>query len=177
MPRKPDHLRKPNRARGRPSPHRGKGRNMAWILAHVDHQGPDCLIWPFGKTDTGYGQLGHMGKVHKAHRVMCEKAHGPPPSPEHEAAHDCGNGMGGCIHPGHLEWKTPSENQFDRARHGTAVTSRYGSVGKLTKMQRQEIIDLKGKLPQREIAKMYGVHFETISRWQRIGKTTMSKFS
>jgi DNA invertase Pin-like site-specific DNA recombinase len=85
--------------------------------------------------------------------------------------------MGGCVHPGHLEWKTPSENQLDRAKHGTAVTSRYGPVGKLTKLQRQEIIDLKGKMPQREIAKLYGVHFETVSRWQRIGKTTMSKFS
>lgn len=176
MPRKPSHLRKPNRARGRPSPHRGKGRNAAWIFAHIGHQGDECLIWPFGKTDTGYGQLGHLGRLHKAHRFMCEAAHGPPPSPTHEAAHNCGNGMGGCVHPGHLEWKTPSENQLDRRRHGTAVTSVHGATGKLTKAQRKEIIELKGIKTQREIAAIYGISFETVSRWQRTDPNREQKY-
>ena len=154
---------------------KGKGRAAAWIFDHVNYQGADCLIWPFSRSDTGYGQLGYMGEIYKAHRFMCMQAHGKPPSPFHEAAHNCGNGFGGCVHPQHLGWKTPSENQLDRARHGTAITSRCGRTGKLTKLQRQEIIDLKGKMTQREIAKLYNVHFETISRWQRLGKTSMSQ--
>ena len=144
---------------------RGRGRSAKWIFDHVNYDGDGCLIWPFSRSDTGYGQLGYMGKIHKAHRFMCEQANGPPPSPIHEAAHNCGNGMGGCVHPKHLDWKTPSENHLDRARHGTAATNLYGNTGKLTKQQRQEIIDLKGKMTQREIAKLYGVRFQTISRW------------
>lgn len=151
---------------------KGKGPGYLWLKARIDHQGDECLIWPFSKSDTGYGQLSYLGKLYKAHRLMCILAKGPPPSPTHEAAHDCGNGMGGCVHPGHLDWKTPSQNQLDRRRHGTAATSRYGAKGKLTKLQRQEIIDLKGKMTQREIAKIYGVHFETVSRYQRTGRVT-----
>lgn len=66
---------------------RGKGRCAAWIFEHVNYQGADCLIWPFSKIDTGYGQLGYLGKIHKAHRFMCEQVNGPPPSPTLEAAH------------------------------------------------------------------------------------------
>ena len=154
---------------------KGNGKAAKWVFAHVNYAGDDCLKWPFSRTDTGYGQLGYLGKLYKAHRLMCILTNGESPTSKHEAAHNCGNGMRGCVNPKHLEWKTPSENQLDRARHGTAVTSRYGKVGKLNKLQRQEIINLKGKMTQREIAKLYGVHFETVSRWQRLGRTTISK--
>ena len=143
---------------------KGKGHNYKWLLAHVAHSGDDCLIWPFSRNNTGYGQLGYEGKMRKAHRFMCEMAHGNPPTPDHEASHACGNGMGGCVNPRHLSWKTRSENQLDRRRHGTANTNPTGQRGKLTKIQRSEILRLRGKMTQAKIAQRYGVHFETISR-------------
>jgi hypothetical protein len=48
-------------------------------------------------------------------RIMCEEAHGPPPTPKHDAAHDTPNGcIGGlCVNGEHLRWATRSENMLD----------------------------------------------------------------
>lgn len=146
------------------NPHRkGNGRGIQFLRANVGHQGDDCLMWPFGRNNTGYGQVGFLGKVRKAHRLMCELLHGPAPD-GHEASHSCGNGMGGCVNPNHLSWKTRSENQMDRRRHGTAVTNIRGAGGKLTDRDKEEIRALRGSMKQRQIALKFGVHFETISR-------------
>jgi len=97
---------------------KGKGRGLEWLKAHVSHTGSECLIWPMSRLYTGYGQLGYFGKVRKAHNIMCRLAHGEPPSPNHHAAHSCGNGHLGCVHPQHLSWKTPTENRLDSSAHG-----------------------------------------------------------
>jgi hypothetical protein len=49
-----------------------------------------------------------------AHRAMCRLIHGNPPTPKHQAAHSCGNGRRGCVHPGHLRWATDAENRAER---------------------------------------------------------------
>jgi len=84
-------------------------RGQAWIEKHLDYDGEDCLIYPGGRKD-GYGPS----------RYVCERAHGPAPTPQHEAAHSCGNGRFGCVHPKHLSWKTPKDNASDSLMHGTA---------------------------------------------------------
>lgn len=145
-------------------PMRGKGEGYAFLMAHKDDEDGPCVIWPMSHNDTGYGCFGHLGKKHYAHRFMCELANGPPPTPTHEAAHNCGNGQGGCVHPKHLEWKTASENHMDRRRHGTAVTSRCGFYGKIAGPQRDEIRSLAATHTQRQLAAKYGVAFQTISR-------------
>lgn len=151
----------------RVGPNSGQGQAVAWIRQHAAHQSDECLVWPFSTNGTGYGRLGFEGQGYYAHRFMCELVHGAAPSPDHEVAHSCGNGMRGCVNPRHLEWKTRSENHLDRRRHGTHATSHYGPRGKLTSADRMEILALKGKLPQRTIASRFGVHFETISRIHR----------
>jgi hypothetical protein len=136
---------------------------VKWLLSHRKHRGNGCLIWPFARIN-GYGFFGQKvnGKqtIFYAHRVMCQMVKGPPPSPTHEAAHDCGNGVGGCVHPLHITWKTKSQNQFDRARHGTKST---GCVGKLSEKIAQEIRALKGQVTQRELAAMFGCSRSNIS--------------
>lgn len=144
----------------------GTGKRYAWLKAHKNYRGHECLLWPFSTNGTGYGNLGVNGKLCYAHRIMCELVNGPAP-PGKEASHSCGNGRGGCVHPLHLSWKTRSENQLDRKRHGTSRTNKYGRAGKLTKKDRAEIVALRGKVTQRTLAKHYGVHYETISRVQR----------
>lgn len=110
---------KPHGNKGRPSKLRGRGRNLVWLKERVSHDGDTCLIWPFSKNHQGYGQIGYFGKVKKAHHIMCLLIHGPAPSTRHEAAHNCGKGHLGCVHPKHVEWKTPAENRADTIRHGT----------------------------------------------------------
>ena len=138
---------------------RGNGRSYRWLREHISYAGDDCLIWPFSRCN-GYAHLGHLGKMHYGHRMMCEMVHGPAPSSRHEASHSCGRGHLGCVNPRHLSWKTKSQNQRDRARHGTTSV---GWKGKITPQQANEIRKLRGKLLQREIAERFGISRANVS--------------
>jgi hypothetical protein len=142
----------------------GQGKGITFLREHVAHEGDDCLIWPLSRRANGYAVLGFEGTTYYAHRLMCELASGPAPTPDHEAAHSCGRGHEGCVNPKHLSWKTASENHLDRRRHGTHATNRTGPIGTITREQKREIQALEGKHTQVEIGAMYGVPFQTISR-------------
>ena len=133
--------------------------------------GDDCLPYPFCRDSKGYGQCGLNGKVLRAHRLMCQIAWGDPPTPKHQAGHDCGNGAKGCCNPRHLSWKTNGENQLDKRRHGTHDNGggRTGG-GKLTKEQIKQIQALRGVVPITALADMYGVKRGTIDRWHRMAR-------
>jgi len=150
------------------TPHnKGKGATIAWLRAHANHSADDCLKWPFSGDSRGYGQLGYLGKQHKAHRIMCELAHGEPPTPEHQAAHSCGNGHLLCVNPMHLSWKTPKANMADCVAHGTARFDRGRKRIKLTVEQVREIIASKGVKSQQELAAMFGVSWRQVGKIQR----------
>lgn len=127
------------------------------------HVGDECLLWPFGKDGDGYGTFWINGKKIGTHRYICELAHGSPPTPEHETAHSCGKGCGGCIAPDHLEWKTRIENQADRLEHGTHNRGERSGKAKLTEAEVRKILALKGIILQRELAERFGVAPPTIS--------------
>lgn len=150
---------------------KGNGKGIQFLRSHVGYAGDDCLKWPLS-TAKGYGRgmVGYNGKHYWAHRLMCIMAHGEPPTPDHEAAHECGNGHLACINPRHLKWKTRSENQQDCWRHGTQARSFYGSRGKLTPEQAEEIRSLQGsEITQKEIAARYGVSPSAITQvWKGI---------
>lgn len=146
--------------RGKTAANKGKGAGIKFLRDHVTYQGDDCVLWPLAHPN-GYGQLGHNGQLHYAHRLMCEMAHGPAPEGKIEAAHNCGNGL--CVNPRHLEWKTPSANQADRATHGTKSR---GRVGKISPEQAAEIRALRGTLSQEQIAARYGITRSNVSHIQ-----------
>jgi DNA-binding CsgD family transcriptional regulator len=141
---------------------KGNGKTIQWLRDHVDYNADYCLIWPYNRNPNGYGQLGYLGETLYAHRTMCEMAHGPAPSPDHEAAHSCGNGHGGCASPKHLSWKTKTGNLLDCREHGTQARSYHGSKGKLTEAQVAEIRTLRGRMTQSEIAIRFGVSDPTV---------------
>jgi hypothetical protein len=141
-----------------------------WLQAHVDYDGEECLIWPFSRDPNGYGHCG----ADWAHRVMCALVHGPAPTEDHETAHSCGRGKFGCVHPKHVSWKTRSENQLERRRHGTHG-KRKGVRYWLTPGDVAHIRALRGKKTQRELAKIYGVSWQTIGMVQR-GETWKTGF-
>lgn len=72
----------------------------------------DCWIWPYAK-DEGRAIMGYDGRRQFVARVVCQIAHGHPPSPKYEAAHSCGNGHLGCVSRHHLRWATHAENMND----------------------------------------------------------------
>jgi hypothetical protein len=141
---------------------RGEGAGVTFLRDHVNYDGPDCLIWPLSRHPTGYGSFGYLGEVLYAHRFMCELANGPPPDPVYEAAHSCGRGRDGCVHPKHLSWKTRTQNALDSRGHGTQVRNRWSNRGKITRRQVAEIWAAKGIETQTALAKKYDVSGSTI---------------
>lgn len=139
------------------------GELFAWIKAHVDHVGDECLPWPFARKSNGYGKVVVDGAQIVASRMMCILAHGEPPTPRHEASHSCGKGHEGCMNPGHLRWDTPEGNQADKVLHGTDNRGEKQWKSKLTEADVLEIRSLLGIVPQSEIAKRFGIDPSSVS--------------
>jgi hypothetical protein len=89
----------------------------------IPYQGDECLFWPFTRRDFTYARMWHEGRMQYVSRLICEEENGPPPSPLHQAAHNCGNGHLGCVARKHMRWATPKENNDDRIIHGTIAFS------------------------------------------------------
>ena len=136
------------------------GTRLKWLKEHVNHEGDDCLPWPYSKHESGYGQATYMGKKITANRLMCMLAHGNPPTSEHQASHSCGKGHEGCVNPKHLRWATPLENSREKKIHGTQCSGPDCWNYKLTD---SDVLEIRQVLAQEEsspteLAEKYGVH-------------------
>lgn len=127
------------------------------------YEGGKCLFWPFAKQ-RGYGTMRIKDRLVRVHRRLCEEMNGPPPTPEHDAAHSCGCGDYGCVTKGHLEWKTRKENLADEIAHGTRLLGERNHSAKLTAENVREIRLLFGVRGHVEIGQMFGVQEECIRR-------------
>lgn len=132
-----------------------------WLRAHIDHDGAECLPWPFAVVD-GYGVMWTKEKYHYAHKLMCELVHGPAPSPQHLAARSCGRNGIPCVHPLHLSWKSRSQIRLEEAAAWRAAP-RPKRAWKLSRAQTLKVRALKGKKTQRAIAKQFGISQQTVS--------------
>lgn len=139
-----------------------EGEPMAWLERHRDHRGADCLIWPYG-TASGYGVVTISGRQIGAHRIMCEMVNGPPKELD-EAAHSCGNGHLGCVHPEHLRWDTRSGNFADKRAHGTLLARERHPMAKLSEGDVAWIRSNVGVMSMAEMARRLGVGFMCVSR-------------
>lgn len=132
---------------------------MAFLHAHAQWAGVECLLWPFGKTN-GYGTLG--GKTSGlAHREMCILAHGEPPFSGAHAAHSCGNGHLGCVNPNHLRWADADQNSDDRLAHGTFLRGTKIYCAKLTEDRVLSVV--ADPRTDAELAQIYECSRATIS--------------
>lgn len=148
---------------------RTKGKAVTFLREHVAYTGDDCVLWPFYCNPVnGYGHFCAGGKSLGIHRVMCELAHGPRPTPKHHAAHSCHQRA--CINPRHLSWKTLSENMLDRRANGTENKAWWGQKGKLSPGQAAAILDLKGKETQAKTAARFDITESNVRKIQT-GKT------
>lgn len=120
-----------------------------------------CLTWPFARI-RGYGSLAIDGDNVYVSRYICEKTHGPPPSPGHYAAHSCNKGHLGCVSRFHVDWKTPSENSLDKNDAGTMIrgTKMHGAI--LDEDKVIVIRAMKGRLSISKLAKMFGIGHSTV---------------
>lgn len=142
-------------------PNKGQGKAWRWILDHRDYPHDYCLIWPFSREGrVGRGQMGVNGRTGWAHRFMCEAAHGPAPEGRPQAAHSCGNGHKGCVNPRHLSWKSNSENQLDRTRHGRAMAP--GWKKRFTPEMITDLRSLRSSMTQMALAERFECSLGTV---------------
>lgn len=141
------------------------GTPLKWIEdVALCFAGEECLIWPFARGSKGYGTIHLDGKYKIVSRFVCEKAHGSPPTPSHEAAHSCGMGHMGCVHPGHLSWKSMLENEADKLKHGTIRRGERHGNSKLSieDVRRIRVMSSEG-MTQFKIADRFGINQATVS--------------
>jgi hypothetical protein len=96
------------------------------------HDADECLPWPYANDGKGYGVVWVDGSIEYVSRLVCEAVHGPPPTPDHEAAHGCGKGHLACVAKRHLTWKTHAENMEDKFAHGTILRGEQVGNAKIT---------------------------------------------
>lgn len=103
------------------------------------------LSWPIN-TAKSYG----------VHRLVLLTFIGPPPTDDHEVAHN--DGVPGNNRISNLRWSTRKENAADKTLHGTLYK---GSTHHLAKLSESDIANIfklrKDGLTHREIAKHYPV--------------------
>lgn len=122
------------------------------------HDSDDCLLWPFGgESSKAYPQVMRGREVFSVTRMMCEARNGPPPAPDLQAAHSCGNGRNGCVNPRHLRWATAAENNNERRDHGTMPIGERSGTAKLTECEARHIKAMRGSVSQRKLAEQFGV--------------------
>ena len=73
----------------------------------------ECIEWPYSRKPSGYGQLGHNGKLLYAHRLAFELFHGYMPITD--VRHLCRNKS--CYNPEHLYTGTPTEMRTIQLKH------------------------------------------------------------
>lgn len=140
-----------------------KGEPMEYLLKHMND---GCgYPWPFATAGSPrpYASLKVNGKNQPATRVVCEIAHGPPPTPDHEAAHGCGNSL--CFNADCLRWATPVENNADKLVHDTHNRGTRHGQARLTE-QDVRAIRSSGDGPD-VLARRFGVSVKHISNIRR----------
>jgi len=138
-----------------------RGAPLKWIKEHIAAPPTDeCVKWPFGTNNHGYGCVAHDGKMWGAHRLVCLMAHGEPDDPSLVAAHSCGMGAYGCVNKVHLRWRTTAENCAETGEH-----MRLGINTRRRKLSGQDVAAIRASnVPQKDMAVAYGVSKSMISR-------------
>lgn len=142
---------------------RGAASHLFWSLCEYPVSTDECFIWPYAKTARGYAVMHDGERTHIASRLLCEKVHGPPPGPDFDAAHKCGEKA--CLNAGHISWKTRAGNEADKVAHGRSNRGERCGNAFLT---RQDVIAIRGSADsQSTLADRFGTTQQNIHCIQR----------
>ena len=153
-----------------------EGNGVRFLIASLENETDECIIWPYSLYKNGYGQITYNGQKTQASRVSCILAHGPPPDDKPFALHQpivCHNRA--CVNKRHLRWGSRRDNTEDIFLDGTDRQGIKHPLAVLTEKQVKEIFFKTGTYGL--IAKMYSVsanNIGKIKRGERWGHLTKS---
>jgi hypothetical protein len=95
------------------------------------------------------------------HRIVARTFHGPPPTPQHQVAHNDGNPSNNSVE--NIRWATAKDNQADRRLHGTDFRGERHPCAKLSEAEAADIRGsrARGELPS-AVARTFGVSKTTV---------------
>lgn len=139
------------------------GRVRSWVK-----QGGRVRDEPFYLKEhirkTGHGEYaigGSSGKKVMTGRAVLLAFAGPPPTDQHQAAHNDGNPRNNAIT--NLRWATPEENMRDKYGHGTMPFGTKHTNSKLSAEDVYAIRKVCGFASRNALAKCFGVSPATIA--------------
>ncbi len=123
-----------------------------------------CWLWVSYIGEHGYGVLKYDGKVDLAHRVSWNISNPQRQCGDLCVLHRCDNPP--CVRPDHLFLGTKQDNSDDMVMKGRSYDKRgqLNPNNKLTPREVEQILELKGKLKQKEIAAIFGINQPHVSR-------------
>lgn len=130
------------------------------LWAKVTKAGPDdCWLWTGALAGKGYGHLRKLvdgkWKSTYAHREVLIQEKGEPPEPDSQGLHSCDTYA--CCNPAHLSWGNNSKNRRE-------ARDRLHNQGNQKLIPDQVAAIRLDSRTHVEIAKSYGVHFDTVAR-------------
>lgn len=128
------------------------------LMAKVIMSENGCWLWSGLRNSYGYAMLWREGKAVRAHRVAYEIFKGPV-ADDLVVCHTCDAPE--CVNPDHLFIGTRKDNNADSARKLRNSYGERNGHARITTVQAVEIYH--STLPQRALAKKYGIHQSTVS--------------
>lgn len=143
---------------GRKKRERQAARLLALVAAATRVQ---CVEWPFGRDDKGYGNTMIGRRPMKAHRAIYILLNGDVAA-DLEVMHSCDNR--GCINPHHLSLGTHTDNMRDAANKGR-LGSYCGEAHHKARLTTADVAAIRASdARQVDLAAAYGVAQPTIAK-------------
>jgi hypothetical protein len=155
---RPSNCRVCGRAEGGRKKREGQAARLLALVAAATRD--QCVEWPYGRDNNGYGNAMIGRRPMKAHRAIYILLNGEVPA-DLEVMHACDNR--GCVNPHHLSLGTHADNMRDAANKGR-IRSACGEAHYKARLTATDVVAIRASdARQVDLAAAYGISQAVIS--------------